>query len=136
MVISITKQFYLIFFSLLSGIITGIFYDIYRIIRGSKDINKIISFIEDTLFWILSGIFIFIFLLITDNAYIGAYVYLNIFIGVYIYLKLISSKFLLSQHKLFNVIGKFMRITINLILYPFEFIIYLIRSKNRKNLKK
>lgn len=136
MVISITKQLYLILFSLLSGIITGVFYDLYRIIRGPKYINKIITFIEDILFWILSGIFIFIFLLITDSAYIGTYIYLNIFIGIYIYFKLISFKFLLYQKKLFNAIGKFIRITINLILYPFELIIYVIMSKNRKNLKK
>lgn len=136
MVISINQQFGLIVFSLVSGIITGVLFDLYRLIRGFNNSNKIITFIEDTLFWIFTSVVVFAFLLYTNYAYIGMYVYLWIGIGIYLYMKLISRFFIRSQYKLFKFLGRAFRVTINLILYPFQSIIYLIKIKNKGNYKK
>lgn len=136
MVISINQQFGLIIFSLVSGIITGVLFDLYRLIRGFNNSNKIITFIEDTLFWIFTSVVVFAFLLYTNYAYIGMYVYLWIGIGIYLYMKLISRFFISSQYKLFKFLGRVFRVTRNSILYPFEAIIYLIKIKNKGNYKK
>lgn len=133
MVISINQQFGLIVFSLISGIITGVLFDLYRLIRGFNNSNKIITFIEDTLFWIFTAVVVFIFLLYTNYAYIGMYLYMWIAIGIYLYMKLASRIFINSQYKLLKFLGKSFRIIINNILYPFQFILYLIRRKNKKN---
>jgi spore cortex biosynthesis protein YabQ len=136
MVISINQQFGLIIFSLVSGIITGVLFDLYRLIRGFNNSNKIITFIEDTLFWIFTSVVVFAFLLYTNYAYIGMYVYLWIGIGIYLYMKLISRFFISYQYKLFKFLGRVFRVTRNSILYPFQAIIYLIKIKNKGNYKK
>ena len=48
MVISINQQFGLIIFSLVSGMITGVLFDLYRLIRGFNISNKIIPCFEIT----------------------------------------------------------------------------------------
>lgn len=136
MVISISQQFRLVIFSLAAGLITGMLFDSYRLIRGFSTVNKIITFIEDTLFWIFTSVVVFIFLLCTNYAYIGMYVYMCIAIGVYLYIKLISKFFISSQYRIFKALGKVLRIGKNFILYPFQFIIYSFKRKNKGNYKK
>ncbi|WP_411679646.1 spore cortex biosynthesis protein YabQ [Clostridium thailandense] len=133
MVISISQQFGLIVFSLVSGIITGIMFDFYRLIRGGNNPSKIIAFIEDTLFWILTAVVVFIFLLYTNYAYIGMYLYMWIIIGIYLYMKLASKIFISSQYKVLKFLGKSFRISINTILYPFQLLLCLIKRKNKRN---
>lgn len=133
MVISINQQFGLIIFSLVSGIITGILFDSYRLIRGINNSNKLITFIEDTLFWIFTAIVVFIFLLYTNYAYIGMYLYMWIIVGVYLYIKLASRIFISSQYRIFKFLGKTFRVSINTILYPFQLLLYVIKRKNKRN---
>ena len=120
MVISISQQFRLVIFSIVAGLITGMLFDFYRFIRGFSNVNKILTFIEDTLFWIFTSVVVFIFLLYTNYAYIGIYVYLCIAVGVYLYIKLISKFFISSQYRIFKYMGKVLRVSKNLILYPFN----------------
>lgn len=136
MVISISQQFWLVVFSITAGLITGMLFDSYRLIRGFSNGNRIITFIEDTLFWIFTSVVVFAFLVYENYAYIGMYVYMCIAIGVYIYIKMISKFYLSSQYKIIKFLGKVLRVTKNLVLYPFQFIIYSFRRKNKGNYKK
>lgn len=133
MIISIAIQLKLILFSLLGGVITGILFDFYRILRGFERSNKIITFIQDALFWIFTSIIVFLFLLFTDHAYIGGYVYLYIALGIFLYIKLFSRQFLFFQYTLIRSILKAGRIIRNFIIYPFQLIIY--HAKTKKNQK-
>ncbi|MBC2580880.1 spore cortex biosynthesis protein YabQ [Clostridium sp. DJ247] len=136
MVISINQQLGLVIFSIIAGIITGVLFDLYRLIRGMNNINNIITFIEDTLFWTFTGVIVFIFLLYMNYAYIGMYVYVWIVIGVYLYIKLFSKIFIRSQCKIFKFLGKIFRVLKNILLYPLEIIFYSMKIKNKKNYKK
>lgn len=136
MLVSIQFQFNVLFFSLLSGVLVGILFDVYRVSRGMGKSGNVITFICDLLFWLLASIVIFIFLLYTSYAYIGIYVYLYIALGTYCYYKILSKSliyFLVSASK---ASAKFIRITKNYILYPFELIFYNINSKKHKKHKK
>ncbi|WP_315117248.1 spore cortex biosynthesis protein YabQ [uncultured Clostridium sp.] len=132
MIISIEHQVKLVVFSLASGIITGILFDIYRIIRGFENPNKIITYIQDILFWIMSSILVFIFLLYFNYAYVGVYVYLLISIGIFFYLKIASDIFIKILYNFIVVIGKLLRILKNSILFPIELLIYKIKNKKVK----
>ncbi|KOA18772.1 spore cortex protein YabQ [Clostridium homopropionicum DSM 5847] len=131
MIISLQNQFNLIIHSILAGIITGVLFDIYRIIRGFENPNRIITFIEDILFWFFAGILVFIFLVYTTYVYVGVYLYLYIALGLYIYLKVFSRYFIRIQHNVFKVSFSLVRITINILLYPIELIFYRIIDKNK-----
>lgn len=72
---------FLIFFA--SGIIIGIFFDIFRIIRRSFKINDFHTFLEDILFGIITGLFlIFIIFVYNNREYTFIYV-LRHYIGNY-----------------------------------------------------
>lgn len=129
MLISISHQLKLVIFSFLSGVLTGVLFDVYRIIRGFEGTNKILTFIEDTLFWTFSSIVVFIFLLFTNYAYIGFYVYLLIALGIYIYLRLFSRIILSVEHKMLKTMGKFLRVSKNILLLPIDVLLYTIRRK-------
>jgi spore cortex biosynthesis protein YabQ len=135
MIISISTQIRLIIFSLIAGIITGILFDFYRLIRGFKDLNKIITFIEDTLFWIFTAIIVFIFLMYTNYAYMGMYVYILLGVGICLYLKFFSNLLIELHNKLFKVLGRLFRVFIYIIIYPFQYLIYNIKRKNKKKYK-
>ena len=75
MLLNTEIQFSIIMYAILAGILTGAMFDLYRIIRGSN-VNKVIIAIEDILFWILAAMIVFAFLLYTNYAFLGAYVYI------------------------------------------------------------
>ncbi|MBM7872005.1 spore cortex biosynthesis protein YabQ [Clostridium pascui] len=129
MLISISHQLKLVIFSFISGVLTGMLFDIYRIIRGFERTNKIITFIEDMLFWIFSSIVVFIFLLFTNYAYIGFYVYLLIALGIYVYLRFLSKVILSIEYKILRSVGKLLRVSKNILLFPADVLLYTIKRK-------
>ena len=128
MIIPLLFQFRTILFSILSGIITGILFDFYRVIRGHNK-NKALAIFQDLLFWILSSIIVFIFLLYTNYALIVPYVYLYITLGIYIYLKVLSSYILKVQYAIYRFIAKAFRLGFNHLFYPLKLIFY---NKSKK----
>ena len=134
MIISLIDQVKLIIFSLLSGIITGVFFDIYRLIRGFENPNRFLTIIQDLLFWTLTSIVVFIFLMYTNEGYINFYVYVSLIIGVYLYLRLLSKIFIKLQYRLLKLNGKLFRILRNLILYPLNLLFYKLKIKKKDKL--
>ena len=110
-------QFSIILYALLAGILTGLMFDLYRIIRGSK-VPKFIIAIEDTLFWILAAMIIFAFLLYTNYAFLGAYVYIFMLISLGLYMKFISNRCIRFELEVVNILSKVFRIIFKNIIYP------------------
>lgn len=131
MLISITTQIKLVFYAVIAGGLTGFLFDVYRIIRGFKNSNKVLTFIEDALFWIFAAILVFLFLFTTRYIYIGIYLYMYIALGLYIYLKVISKSFIAIQSRIMRTSGKAFRITKNVMVYPFELIVHKLKVKNK-----
>lgn len=129
MPLSINVQFNIIVFSLIGGIITGVMFDIYRIARGLCNI-KIIVVMEDILFWILSGIIIFTFLLYVNYAFLTPYVYILMLVSVFFYVKCISGHFYDIEIKICSVLAQFFRIILKRVRYFMKIIIYTLLDKN------
>lgn len=130
MPLSIDVQFDIVMYSIISGILIGIMFDLYNIIRGVK-IPKIIIIIEDILFWILTAIIVFAFLLYANYAFLGPYVYIFMIVTLIIYLKLISPTILKLERYMIDKTGKFIRIFLKNLIYPIKLIYYNICGKNR-----
>ena len=122
-------QFSIILYALLAGILTGLMFDLYRIIRGSK-VPKVVIVIEDTLFWVLAAMVIFAFLLYTNFAFLGPYVYIFMLISLAIYMKFISNKCINFELYVVNAVGKVFRIIFKNISYLFKIIFHNITGKN------
>lgn len=128
MPLSIEVQFDIVMYSILSGILIGIMFDLYNIIRGVK-IPKIIIIIEDILFWILTAVIVFAFLLYTNYAFLGPYVYIFMIGTLIIYLKLISPTILKLERHIIDKVSKFIRIFLKNLIYPIKVIYYNICGK-------
>ncbi|MDO5780231.1 MAG: spore cortex biosynthesis protein YabQ [Clostridium sp.] len=122
-------QFSIILYALLAGILTGLMFDLYRIIRGSK-VPKIIIVVEDILFWGLSAMVVFTFLLYTNYAFLGVYVYAFMLISLGLYMKFVSNKCIRFELEVVNGVSKILRVIFKNIIYPFKVIFYNITGKN------
>lgn len=130
MPLQLNVQFDIVLYSLLAGVLTGILFDVYRIVRGIK-IPKIIIVIEDMLFWSLCTLVIFTFLLYTNYAFLGTYVYIFIFIALALYFKLLSHFVVIMENTIGKSICKIFRVVIKNFLYPFRVILKKMGNKNR-----
>lgn len=119
MLLDITIQFKIVIFAILSGIIIGFLFDIYREFRGVCK-NKILITIEDILFWIWCSLIVFVFLLKYNYALLDVYVYVFMGITLVIYLKTLSKYFRRMQHKILVILLKNLRIILKNIRYAFK----------------
>lgn len=110
MILPLKLQFFMILFSFFGGMLAGIFFDGYRLIRGFK-LPKFVIIIEDLLFWIFCSLLIFIFLLEFDYAFLNAYVYVSIMLGIVFYLTFFSKHIVKIENSLSLIIFKGFRIS-------------------------
>lgn len=130
MPLTLTMQFNLLMYSIIAGIITGFLFDIYRGIRGLNKI-KIITVIEDILFWILTALIIFTFLLYTNYAFLTFYVYIFIIISLLIYLKAISKHFYSLEQLVISNANTFFRVLFKNLIYPIKIVFYKVLDKSK-----
>ena len=129
MLLNTEIQFSIIMYAILAGILTGAMFDLYRIIRGSN-VNKVIIAIEDILFWILAAMIVFAFLLYTNYAFLGAYVYIFMILSLALYIRFISDICVKFELKLVNILAKVFRVIFKHLIYPFKVILHNIIGKN------
>lgn len=87
---TIKIQFYMFLTSLYGGLISGLAYDFYRISRYYFKPKKIVTTIEDFLFWVSLALIFFYILNKSNWAELRGYVFLGFFCGGFIYLKILS----------------------------------------------
>ena len=130
MPLQISMQFNIVFFSILAGIITGILFDMYRIIRGLSNF-KAVMIVEDILFWILASIIVFTFLLYTNYAFLTPYVYIFICCTILLYMIIISKYFYSIEKFILDIIFKIIRVILKNLSYPLKLAFYKIIDKNK-----
>lgn len=128
MPLSLNVQIDMLVYSVLAGILIGILFDLYNIIRGFK-IPKIIVIIEDILFWILTAIIVFTFLLYTNYAFLGPYVYIFMILTLIFYLKFISPIVFKGEKYIISKVAKFIRVIFKNMIYHIKIIYYGIAGK-------
>lgn len=128
MPLELKVQIDIVFYAILAGLLLGVMFDSYRIIRGNR-VPKIIKSIEDILFSILAAIIVFLFLLYTNYAFLGFYIYLLIGISAGIYLVLISPKLMIIERNFINRVGFIFRILYKYIMYPLRIIMNKLKIK-------
>ena len=87
---TVAMQLYSLLIFTISGIAIGIFFDIFRILRKSFKTPDIITYIEDIIFWIFSGLFFLFMLFKFNNGEIRSYVVVGLAFGILIYIFTIS----------------------------------------------
>ncbi len=88
--ITIYNQLYNVFVFTIVGIIIGILFDTFRVLRKSFKTPDIITIIEDIIFWILVGIILLFSIFRFNNGELRNYVFIGLIIGLMIYMLTIS----------------------------------------------
>jgi High-affinity K+ transport system, ATPase chain B len=79
---------------LLTGMVWGGFFDLYRVFRSRIKVNKAIDFIGDLLFWIFTAIIIIPLIFWATWLELRLYVWIAIILGLVIYFSIFSSLFI------------------------------------------
>lgn len=135
----IANQAYLFLIFTINGILIGILFDIFRILRKSFETSDIVTYIEDILFWILAGFILLYSIFKFSNGEIRFYMFIGIFIGCILYMLMFSKFFIKINVKIIttlkNIISKIISIIIlpiKIIFKPIHFITINVKKINKK----
>lgn len=117
---TIFEQAYVFGIYFICGIIIGIFFDLFRILRKSFKTPDILTYIEDIIFGIFTGVFLIFIIFILNNGELRFYIFLALILGLSIYLITISKYFIKFNVKIITTIKKVFIKIFKLILYPIK----------------
>ena len=124
----ITNQAYLFLIFIANGIIIGLLFDIFRILRRSFKTSDFITYIEDILFWILTGLTILYSIFVFNNGEIRLFMFFGIAIGITMYMLLLSSIIIKTNVAIINFFKRIILAILNIIKLPFKYILKLIKK--------
>lgn len=119
---SVKMQAYIFFTVFYGGLIVGFIYDIYRGLRYYLNPKKIITFIEDLVFWIIATLVTFYILIKSNWGELRGYIFIGLFLGLYLYLKLLSKLIYPILLKILRLLCLVMKKVIKVIIFPFNMI--------------
>lgn len=83
-------QLYNFFIFIILGIIVSFVFDIFRILRKKFKTSNFITYVEDFLFWIISGFLIISAIFKFNDGELRAYLFIGILLGIAIYIILFT----------------------------------------------
>lgn len=142
--ISVYNQLLNLFIFTLTGIIIGILFDVFRIMRKSFKTPDFITYIEDVIFWILTGIILLFTIFTFNNGEIRIYLFIGLLLGLCFYILNLSKYFIKINVTIIKFFKKILYIPIHIILNftskfiirPFSFFYKKINENVTKLIKK
>ena len=120
----ISNQAYLFFIFILDGALIGLLFDFFRISRKVIKTSDFVTYIEDIIFWLLTGLIILYSIFAFNNGELRLFMFLGIILGAFSYMLFISSYIIKINVKIIN----FIKQIIKLIFIPFQFIFKFLRK--------
>ena len=112
----------------LAGILIGLLFDIFRILRKSFRTSDLITLLEDILFWLLAATLFAYTVFKFNNGEIRSYVFLGMALGLTVYLLLFSKIFIKVNVKIIDFLKKVVHTLFKIILAPTKMILSFIRK--------
>ena len=119
-------QLFLVF--IINGIIIGILFDFFRILRKSFKTNDITTYIEDFLFWILTGFSILFTLFKFNNGEIRLYMFFAIAIGILLYMLIFSSYIIKINVSIIIILKKIVKKILYYVFMPILFLLKVLKK--------
>lgn len=124
----IYTQLELFFIFIINGFGIGLLFDFFRILRKTIKTADFITYIEDILFWILTGFIILYSVFKYNDGEIRIFMFLAIIIGILLYLTLISKYLLIISTTIINLIKNILIKMFKIIKIPFTILIRTIKK--------
>lgn len=112
---------------IVSGIGISIFFDIFRVLRKSIKTSNLITYIEDTIFWIIVGLFLIWEIFTISYGELRSYIFIGLLIGVVLYLATISKYFININVKILNFIKSIVLKIVSILKKIARFILKIIK---------
>lgn len=106
----------------LDGILIGLLFDIFRILRKSFKTADIVTYIEDTIFWLLTGAIILYSIFVFNNGEIRFFMFIGILLGIAFYLLLFSKYVIKVSVTIINVVKNIIMWIYKILITPIRFI--------------
>ena len=105
----VENQAYLFLVFTLTGFIIGALFDVFRILRKSFKTSDFITYLEDILFWVLTGFLIIYNIWYFNDGEIRLFMFLGLIMGILIYLLLLSKFFIILMTFIIDIIKKILK---------------------------
>lgn len=122
------NQAYIFAIFVLNGLLIGTLFDIFRILRKSFKTPDFITYIEDVIFWILTGILTLYFVFIYNNGEIRLYIFLGIAIGILLYMLTISNYIIKYAVKIITFLKIVISKIIKVLIYPIKVLLNFLKK--------
>lgn len=106
----------------LDGVIIGILFDFFRILRRSFSTGSILTAIEDIIFWVSAGIILLYSIFVYNNGAIRGYMFLGVFCGATLYMITLSKIFIKVNVCILNFIKQVISILIKIFNFPIKIV--------------
>ena len=117
------NQAFLFLVFTLTGVIIGVLFDFFRILRRTIKTSNVITYIEDVLFWILTGLLILYNIWYFNDGEIRIFMFLGIIMGVLIYMSTLSNILIKTFTTILQTIIKVLELPFKAIILFFRKII-------------
>lgn len=114
------NQAYLFLVFSLTGVAIGVLFDFFRILRRTIKTSNVITYVEDVLFWILTGLLVLYNIWYFNNGEIRIFMFLGIILGVLIYMSTLSNILINIFSKILQTIIRILEVPIKTILKIFK----------------
>lgn len=106
-----------------TGIVIGVLFDVFRILRRSFKTADWLTTLQDILFWILAGFITLFSIFKFNNGEIRSYIFIGIALGVLIYMLTLSKYIVKYSVIIIKFIKKIISYPVNLIFKIFNFLL-------------
>ena len=137
---SIAEQIQVFIIFVIVGIIISFLFDMFRILRKVYKFSNMLIYMQDILFWLLTGIIILQAIYKFNSGDIRIFLFLGIFVGVFIYISLFSIYVIKIGSFILKLINTLIRKLINVFKVPIckilNFMVKYYRNLRKNVLKK
>ena len=118
------------------GILIGLFFDLFRILRKTFKTPDFITYIEDILFGFITGAVLLWIIFVFNNGELRFYMFFALILGSILYLITLSKYFIKINVKIFVILKNTIYKFLSILIFPIKWLTKQIISNNCLKLKK
>ena len=120
----IENQFFLFLIFIVNGILIGILFDFFRILRKSFKTNDFFTYLEDIIFWIITGIILLYSIFTFNNGEIRLFMFIGVLVGIILYILSISSFIIKINVTILTFFKNIIIKIFNIIVFPIKKVLF------------
>jgi len=120
--VELTSQIVTFAITVVTGMVLGMLFDCYRVMRGAFALTKVITWFTDLLYWLIATTVVFVALLASNWGELRFYVFIGIISGLGVYYNFLSRHAIrllyIIVRLIIRIAGMLRRIFITAVLKP------------------